>query len=158
MSSIIGRNHGTVGLDLGKLLYILDNICMHVLGSRVIVRDFEFLMQQLTTYPPLARKNIKGRTLWILVREKNMSRSPSPASSLDYLGSDKSGNEEEYVPSSHRRTLTKRRAPGNKSGPVLKINLSALQPRSPHSSKPSSSSIAPSIGCAAAVALALAKT
>ncbi|CAD6582060.1 MAG: hypothetical protein TREMPRED_003163, partial [Tremellales sp. Tagirdzhanova-0007] len=60
-----------------------------------------------------------------------MSRSPSPASSLDYLGSDKSGNEEEYVPSSHRRTLTKRRAPGNKSGPVLKINLSALRREEP---------------------------
>lgn len=57
-----------------------------------------------------------------------MSRSPSPASSLDYFQSDKSGSEQEYNPSSRRRAPGKRRVvPSGKKGVPLKINLSALQ-------------------------------
>ncbi len=56
-----------------------------------------------------------------------MSRSPSPASSLDYLDSAASGSEEEYNPSSRRRAPNKRVVTGKKGGPSLKINLSALQ-------------------------------
>lgn len=55
-----------------------------------------------------------------------MSRSESPASSLDFEASDKSGSEEEYNPSSRRRAPNKR-VPGGKKGLSLKINLSALQ-------------------------------
>ena len=53
-----------------------------------------------------------------------MSRSPSPASSLDFLDSDAS--EEEYNPSSRRRAPNKR-VPGGKKGASLKINLTALK-------------------------------
>jgi DNA excision repair protein ERCC-3 len=61
----------------------------------------------------------------------SMSRSPSPASSLDYFQSSGSASEDDYVPRS--------RAPGKRkggaassgkkagAGPKLKINLSALQ-------------------------------
>lgn len=66
-----------------------------------------------------------------------MSRSPSPASSLDYFQSDGSASEEEYRPSSSRRAPPKRRGPplatsagasgsSGKKGTTLKINLSAL--------------------------------
>lgn len=55
-----------------------------------------------------------------------MSRSPSPASSLDYLDSDES-SVEEYNPSSRPHAANKRRAAGGKKGPPLKINLSALR-------------------------------
>lgn len=61
-----------------------------------------------------------------------MSRSPSPASSLDYFQSDGSASEDEYDPSPARRAPGKRRigATGNggagKKGLTIKINLSAL--------------------------------
>ena len=55
-----------------------------------------------------------------------MSRSPSPASSLDYFQSSGSASEDDYTPRS--RTVGKRKAGGKKkAGPSLKINLSALQ-------------------------------
>lgn len=38
-----------------------------------------------------------------------MSRSESPASSLDFFQSDASGSEEEYTPATHRRAANKRR-------------------------------------------------
>ena len=75
----------------------------------------------------LAHPNIERKDAADLDVRSAMFRSPSPASSLDYFASDKSGNEEEYNPASHRRAPTKRRAPAGKSGPSLKINLSALQ-------------------------------
>ncbi|KAK4688853.1 DNA excision repair protein ERCC-3, partial [Tremellales sp. Uapishka_1] len=58
-----------------------------------------------------------------------MSRSPSPASSLDFLASEASASEDEYAPSSSRRRgppPRPRRGPANKNGASLKINLSAL--------------------------------
>jgi DNA excision repair protein ERCC-3 len=57
-----------------------------------------------------------------------MSRSPSPVSSLDYLNSDFSASEDEYVPVRRQAPAAKKRAPvarGKKAG-TLKINLSAL--------------------------------
>ena len=57
-----------------------------------------------------------------------MSRSPSPASSLDFLESDPSGSEAEYNPSPRRRGPPKKRGgAGVKKAAPLKINLSALQ-------------------------------
>lgn len=38
-----------------------------------------------------------------------MSRSPSPASSLDFISSDGSASEDEYRPQAHKRALNKRR-------------------------------------------------
>lgn len=40
-----------------------------------------------------------------------MSRSPSPASSLDFFQSDVSASEDEYRPSAHKRAVNKRRPP-----------------------------------------------
>lgn len=61
-------------------------------------------------------------------RSARMSRSPSPASSLDYFQSDGSASEDDYTP--HRRGPNKRAAPapaGQKKATSLKINLSALK-------------------------------
>jgi DNA excision repair protein ERCC-3 len=65
-----------------------------------------------------------------------MSRSPSPASSLDYFRSDASGSEEEYTPATHRRAANKRRpanavagpstaTPGVKKALKIRINVGA---------------------------------
>lgn len=69
-----------------------------------------------------------------------MSRSESPASSLDFISSDGSASEDEYRPQAHKRALNKRRtapAPANavasgsgsgsgaKTGIKIKINLGA---------------------------------
>lgn len=61
-----------------------------------------------------------------------MSRSPSPASSLDFVDSDDSGSDEVYTPVRRRAPATKKRGAVKRNGgaaaPVapLKINLSAL--------------------------------
>ena len=58
-----------------------------------------------------------------------MSRSPSPASSLDFFESDASSSEEEYTP--RRRAPVKRGGPSNAvsrgSGTTIRINLGALR-------------------------------
>lgn len=60
-----------------------------------------------------------------------MSRSPSPASSLDFFESDGSASEDEYRPSAHKRAVNKRRpfsaaaAGGAKKALTIKLNLSA---------------------------------
>jgi DNA excision repair protein ERCC-3 len=59
-----------------------------------------------------------------------MSRSPSPASSLDYFQSSGSASEDDYVPRSRAPGKRKGGGAGGKkagAGPKLKINLSALQ-------------------------------
>lgn len=63
-----------------------------------------------------------------------MSRSPSPASSLDFADSAGSGSEEEYTPVRRRQPPARRGAAkkgvvakGKKAAVPLRINLSALQ-------------------------------
>ena len=46
-----------------------------------------------------------------------MSRSESPASSLDFFQSDESGSEAEYAPATHRRAANKRRPANAAAGP-----------------------------------------
>jgi DNA excision repair protein ERCC-3 len=53
-----------------------------------------------------------------------MSRSPSPASSLDYFQSSGSASEDDYQP--RRRAPVKRKTASAKKGPTIRINLSAL--------------------------------
>lgn len=56
-----------------------------------------------------------------------MSRSPSPASSLDFVDSDPSGSEDEYAPVKRRAPAKAPARGGAAAATGIKINLTALQ-------------------------------